>query len=132
MRGDRDPLRGFKRYLAIAVCAVYLGFTIPANIAAERRGVADEGVIVRYQPSYSGRYFYPIVEVTSNGRTTDFKSVRSWRWKWYDPGERVPVLLVSGRECYVGSVLLRWDDDLLALGALTLLTIWAVKRRPTT
>jgi len=129
MNDDRSSWRGFRRLLALVAGAGHLGFTIPANLSAERQAVRMEGVVVRYETSATGRYFYPIVRVMGNTREFELKSSVSWYWEWYEIGSRVPVLNLPGRRCLVGSPWVRWSGVLFASGALALIAVWTVKAR---
>jgi len=126
MADDTDPWRVIKRWLALVVCAGYLGYAIPRNLVTERQGTHVEGVIVGYHPSATGRYFYPIVRVMGQNSEFDLKSTDSWRWKWYDIGAHVPVLNLPGRTCLVGSLMMRWSDVFLAAVGLALTAILAL------
>jgi len=125
MKDNTDPWKIIKRWLALVICAGYIGYAIPRNLVAERQGVRIDGIVVGYQVSSIGWYYYPIVRITSQGGQFDLKSTESWRWKWYDIGARVPVLNLPGRACLVGSLLLRWSRVLLATGALAAASLWA-------
>jgi len=129
MNDDRDAWRGFKRLLALVAGAGYLGFAIPANLSVERQAIRQEGVIVRYETSASGRYFYPIVRLKGQDSEFELKGTASWYWAWYEIGSRVPVLNLPGRRCLVGSVWVRWSGVLFTAGALPLIALWTMKSR---
>jgi hypothetical protein len=112
-------MRSTRLYLSILILLGYLGFIIPSRVGAERNGVKRVGVIVRYESSFSGRYFYPIVRIERFGQAVDLKSADSWWLKSYDIGDQIPVLDTGGRRVYVGTFFRRWSDVLFAVGALS-------------
>lgn len=120
-----------KLYIAAFACLVYLAFVVPGHVSAEKSGVRREGVVVRYDLSFSGRYKYPIVRIERDGQEVELKSWTSWWVRWYDVGEHVPVLDSGGRRAYIGSALARWSDVIgifVFLGACVAFALWRRNR----
>jgi hypothetical protein len=117
-------MRSTRLYLSILILLGYLGFIVPNRVGAERNGLKRVGVIVRYESSFSGRYYYPIVRIERFGQPVDLKSADSWWLKSYDIGDQVPVLDAGGRRVYVGTLFRRWSDVLFAVGALSVCVVF--------
>jgi hypothetical protein len=119
-KNTRRIMRAVRSYLSGLIALFYIGFVIPGKLAAERDGVRRDGVIVRYESSVTGRYYYPIVRVERYGQIVELKPGSSWWFQWREVGEHVPVLDAGDRRVYVGTFIGRWGDVLLAAGAVGL------------
>jgi hypothetical protein len=117
-------MRSARLYFSILILLGYLGFIVPGRVGAERNGLKRVGVIVRYESSFSGRYYYPVVRIERFGQPVDLKSADSWWLKSYDIGDQVPVLDAGGRRVYVGTLFRRWSDVLFAVGALSVCVVF--------
>ena len=79
---------------------------------------------MRYESSIPFRY-YPVVRVLVDGRPGPYelRSVEYWKWKWYNIGDRVPVLEGVRGRAVIGSAWIRWNTLFVPLGSAVLLII---------